>query len=255
MALFSGVPIALFFLVTLALIFFPGDLAGAEATLTGVIVVASVVVLSVAIRKGLMRVEYDTTPASIGLRLSVSIGIAILLTVVMQFFFLNALTSPLSTLMAYGLLSDYVIRCRGERWRFSLARCFALMTWAMAILAAWRQASLRAEALYAQLPTEPPPDCYVCTAAARGHPGFVGSWRVQASDGKSCRVNRQLQRIKLAELATARRLPRLHHFCRVIYDRLGPALARSIRNPYLADMTYVALKPCEWAARLWVLFV
>ena len=41
---------------------------------------------------------------------------------------------------------------------------------------------------------------------------------------------------------------------RCVYNRIGPAVARRIRHPLLADVAFVALKPFEWIARfiLWI---
>jgi hypothetical protein len=104
--------------------------------------------------------------------------------------------------------------------------------------------------LYAALPAQPPPDCYIATAAARGHPRFVHSQVVIFTEGKSMRVNRQLQILKCAELALLAVNPRLHKLLRQIYDVVGKALARKIQNPFLADMAYLLCKPWEWCAVL-----
>jgi hypothetical protein len=103
--------------------------------------------------------------------------------------------------------------------------------------------------LYAALPKQPPPDCYIATAAARGHRQVVQSWTVQRTDGTSLRVNAQLQQLKCAELALMAIHPRLHQVLRRIYDGLGKPLARRLQNPFLADMAYLLLKPWECLAR------
>jgi hypothetical protein len=254
MALYSGVPIAMFLAVIAAINVVP-DPGSLESLIGTFIAIVMALGLFAVIRMGFFRTKSGSRYFSTRYRVLVTIGTSFSLTIVYPFFFMSMVASPLTTLTAYGLLTSHIIRCRGEPWRFSLARFFAAMTWGIAILAAWRETARRAAELYSKLPTHPPQDCYVCTAAANGHARFVGSWQVPTDDGRSRCVNRQLQRIKLAELATARRLPRVHRYCRAVYDRLGPGLARSIRNPYLADLAYVALKPCEWAARLWVLFI
>jgi hypothetical protein len=73
---------------------------------------------------------------------------------------------------------------------------------------------------------------------------------VHRADGKSVQVNRQLQVLKCAELALLAIDPYWHKQLRKVYDRLGKPLARGIQNPYLADLAYLLLKPCEWLTGL-----
>jgi hypothetical protein len=149
-----------------------------------------------------------------------------------------------------------LISLRAANWlfknyetRLTLPRGFGLTAWLAAYAAAWRFDILKMYELYAALPTEPP-NCYIATAAARGHPRFVQSWTVQRADGKSMQVNRQLQWLKCAELALVAVHPRLHSLLRRVYDVIGKRLARSIQNPLLADAAYLILKPWEWFAGL-----
>lgn len=132
--------------------------------------------------------------------------------------------------------------------RFSLPRGFGLASWLAVYAVAWRYDILKMYELYAALPKQPPPDCYIATAAARGHPQVVQSWSVPGTQGTSRRVNAQLQRLKCAELALLAIHPHLHQSLRRIYDGLGKPLARRIQNPFLADLAYFLLKPCEWSA-------
>jgi hypothetical protein len=37
---------------------------------------------------------------------------------------------------------------------------------------------------------------------------------------------------------------------RKIYNHAGPVIARRMTSPWLADLTFLALKPLEWLARL-----
>jgi hypothetical protein len=150
---------------------------------------------------------------------------------------------------------SFLISLRAAVWlfknyetRFTPPRGFGLTVWLAGYAAAWRFDILKMYELYAALPTEPP--CYIATAAAHGHPYVVGSWTVQRVDGKSMQVNRQLQRLKCAELALMAVQPRLHRLLRQIYDVIGKRLARSIQNPLLADTAYLLLKPWEWFAGL-----
>ncbi|MCI0551608.1 MAG: hypothetical protein L0287_11690 [Anaerolineae bacterium] len=138
--------------------------------------------------------------------------------------------------------------------RFTLPRGLGITAWLVAYAAAWRYDILKMYVEYAKLPTAPP-DCYIATAAARGHPTFVRSWSVQRADGKSMQVNAQMQILKCAELASIVVVPRLHQYIRELYDATGKPLARMIRNPFLADVAYLLLKPFEWFARAGLKFV
>jgi hypothetical protein len=122
-------------------------------------------------------------------------------------------------------------------------------TWIVAYIAALRFDILKMYELYAALPPTPP-DCYVATAAARGHPWFVRSWAVQYADGTSIQVNRQLQHLKCVELALMAIHPGLHKLLRKTYDTIGKPLTPRIQNPLIADLAYLLLKPCEWLAGL-----
>jgi uncharacterized protein DUF6688 len=127
-------------------------------------------------------------------------------------------------------------------------RGLGLTAWVGAYIAAWRFDILKMYELYAALPPQPPPDCYIATAAARGHPRFVGSRTILRADGNSMQVNEQLQRLKCAELALLALHPRWHKWLRKVYDKLGKPLAHRIQNPFLADIAYLLLKPAEWLA-------
>jgi hypothetical protein len=121
--------------------------------------------------------------------------------------------------------------------------------WILAYIVALRFDLLKMYELYAALPPTPP-DCYIATAAARGHQRFVRSWTVPYANGKSMKVNRQLQYLKCAELALIAIHPRLHRILRRIYDIAGKDLVRHIQHPCIADLAYLLLKPWESMARL-----
>jgi len=152
---------------------------------------------------------------------------------------------------------SFLLALRASLWLYknyettlTLARGFGLTAWFAVYAAAWRFDILKMYELYAALPPQPPPDCYIATAAARGHSQFVGARTVHRADGKSVQVNRQLQVLKCAELALLAIDPYWHKQLRKVYDRLGKPLARGIQNPYLADLAYLLLKPCEWLTGL-----
>lgn len=154
-------------------------------------------------------------------------------------------TGPWWTLLAFVLLSWRVWRTPGEggpSW------WLLLLAWLGGYGIAWAGAVRLAIDAYRALPTEPS-DCYICTAAMRGHAGFVGTQVVPGRDGTVRRTSRQFDRIKTFELAVQAASPSVHRSLRRVYNRLGPRLAREVgRHRLLADAAYVTLKPVEWAS-------
>ncbi|MHC4605936.1 MAG: DUF6688 family protein [Planctomycetota bacterium] len=142
--------------------------------------------------------------------------------------------------VTYGFLSLQILHTRlpsapaRVRWGY-------LAAWLGAYAATLWLSIVRAIEMYNSLPTEPPENCYISTAAARGHPGVVGSQVVA-----NFRVNRQMRVFKCAEIALLALAPRLHRACRRVYDRAGPRLAACLVHPLAADAAYLALKPWEW---------
>ncbi|MEM8884868.1 MAG: DUF6688 family protein [Planctomycetota bacterium] len=111
---------------------------------------------------------------------------------------------------------------------------WTILPWFAGYALAWTHALRRAEELYRSLPPDaPPPPCFIVTAAARGAPS-----------------TRQLVLCKAAEYQLARYAPRVHRALRVVYDRVGPPIARRIRSRRAARLTYYLLKPLEWSIRL-----
>jgi len=151
--------------------------------------------------------------------------------------------------LAYTAVAVRLVADRASnRFQFSLAWLLGLVTWFAAYLGAWRLAIQITLAEYAKLPTEAPPDCYVATAAARGHRRWVRAEPCRTAAGQSYLANDQMRRLKALELILARLCPPVHRACRGVYDRLGPVAARLLVHPLLADAAYAALKPAEWAA-------
>lgn len=119
--------------------------------------------------------------------------------------------------------------------------------WIAGYSAAWWASIECAMAQYAKLPKVAPSGCYVVTAAAGGHPRFVKSERLLASDGTVVMINRQLLSLKFAELFMAAACPNIHRQLRFAYDRVGPPIARCISaHPIFCDLAYCSLKPFEW---------
>lgn len=134
--------------------------------------------------------------------------------------------------------------------KFTFPRGLGLAAWIAGYTAAWRFDILKMYELYAALPAQPPPDCYIATAAAQGHASVVGSRLVCRTTGEIIWVNKQLQILKCAELALMAVLPWFHKAFRRVYDVVGKSLAARMHNPFLADAAYFLLKPFDWLARL-----
>jgi len=158
--------------------------------------------------------------------------------------------APALAFAAYVSLSLQVACGRGGRFRPS--EVIGALAWLAAYLATARASVVRALDAYAQLPLSAPGnDCYVASAAARGHPRFVGSFSIRSSAGTLCVVNRQLCVLKAGELALKAVLPRCHRWLRRGYDVVGPAVAaRCTSSLWRADLAYLSLKPAEWFARV-----
>ncbi len=103
--------------------------------------------------------------------------------------------------------------------------------------------------LYSQLP-DTPPDCYVATASANGHPALVGGQTITLADGRKVMISRQLQILKVGELVLRHVAPKFHRGIRIVYDWAGPKLAQRVRSPWVADIGYLFFKPFEWLTML-----
>lgn len=170
-------------------------------------------------------------------------------------FFLLVMACPALNCMTYWRLAAAIVTddfSRGERTKRPSSRL--VLTWLVSagawVTAYWlsvRQAIEWTLEDYQKLPTQQP-DCYVCSAAANGHARWVGSSRINTPQGPAM-VNLQMRRLKLLELMMAVVCPCAHRVIRVIYDAIGPVLARHcVCNRWFADITFAMLKPVEWLA-------
>jgi len=87
---------------------------------------------------------------------------------------------------------------------------------------------------------------YLCTVAAHGHPSLVGPERLGVRHGQVILVNRQLAIANAFEDLLHARFPRFGRAARTCYDRLAIPICRWIKNRWLADLVYLAMKPAEW---------
>ncbi|MBI3165425.1 MAG: hypothetical protein IPG44_01385 [Anaerolineales bacterium] len=169
--------------------------------------------------------------------------------------FMGSPSSPFVLLLMFLGISApfwcFLIALQAARWLWkhhettlTLPRGFGIFAWLSAYAFALQFDILKMFELYNALPTEPP-NCYIATAAAKGHPRFVGSREVTLANGKTMRVNRQLQRLKAAEIAWVGISAPSHRMMRRLYDVIGKRLAKRIQNPILADIAYFILIPVE----------
>jgi hypothetical protein len=122
--------------------------------------------------------------------------------------------------------------------------------WAAAgSLPCWIGSIILAKQEYARLP-ETMPDCFVVSAALRGHQRFVGSFPAADRNGALLQVNRQLLTFRRFEALWMMVNPRTHRCFRKIYNKIGPLIAFRIRTAWTADMVFLLLKPAEWIAWL-----
>ncbi|HET6430490.1 MAG TPA: DUF6688 family protein [Phycisphaerae bacterium] len=157
---------------------------------------------------------------------------------------LYLLAVPLAPCVNLSLLLIHIRRggqLTGRVWPFALA-------WAGALAVTVWVKVLAAMARYEAFRYKAPSDCFVVSAAARGHRRFVGS-AIDPAGGVP--VNRQLARLRAFEGRLRARWPRVHRPLRRLYNIVGPAVARRLRSPWAADIVYVLLKPVEWAAELY----
>jgi len=170
------------------------------------------------------------------------------LTFVPIFFLVTmASASPVVCFLIMLFTAAPLFRTHDKPHIWSGARFPGLAAWLAGYTAAWAYSIYQMFEMYNALPKQPP--CYVVTAAAQGHPAFVGSQPVSTASGIIW-VNHQLQTLKCAELALQALAPRLHRLVRFVYDIVGPVLARRLTHPLLADLAYISLKPAELLARV-----
>lgn len=149
-------------------------------------------------------------------------------------------TAPGLTMTTFVSLAA-VCFTRGEKLEHRAWPVYAwTLGWLAAFAAAWIKSYAAAIDAYYQLPPSNS-SCYIATAAAQGHPAIVRSWPIAGR-----RVNHQLAMFKAGEGAFSRRWPRVHRTFRLVYDLVGPSLARQLDRAWLADAAYLTLKPLEW---------
>lgn len=113
----------------------------------------------------------------------------------------------------------------------------------------WIGGLLWSRRIFATLPNTPP-ECFVVTAASCGHKKLVGPFAETLHRGQPRMANHQLIALWNFERLWQEQAPQSHRCFRLLYNRLGPVIARQINSPFKADVVHLALKPVEWIARL-----
>lgn len=112
----------------------------------------------------------------------------------------------------------------------------------------WLWSWLLSRSEYASLPQKAP-DCFIVTAAGQGHAAFVGTHIEIERNGRRLLANQQLITFWQFEDLWRNFAPRSHRIFRCGYNRVGPMIAAQIKSPWLADFTYLAIKPLELVAK------
>lgn len=120
----------------------------------------------------------------------------------------------------------------------------------LATIPSWLISWFWSKHIYESLPTMPPQNCFVVTAASTGHAKLVGPFVEIERRGAAFQVNQQLVTFWKFENVWHQKFPRSHTRFREIYNQIGPVIAARIKSPWLADAFYLALKPAEWLAQL-----
>jgi hypothetical protein len=113
----------------------------------------------------------------------------------------------------------------------------------------WLLSWFWSRSVFESLPDKVPSDCFVVTAAGRGHGKIVGPRIEVTHNGRLVRANRQLITLWQFEHCWRNQSPRSHAAFRKVYNRAGPVVAARIKSPWLADLAYLAIKPVELVAR------
>lgn len=148
---------------------------------------------------------------------------------------------PLYTAIWYIARAVHVLRnSTVDSTKLTITLTSSLPFWALSAFWSYKT--------YLSLPDHPP-ECFVVTAASRGHRNIVGPLLEFDHRGRKRQVTRQLATLWAFEALWRNNAPRSHATFRRIYNVLGPIVARRITSPWIADIFFLALKPVEFFAR------
>ncbi|MFO0425898.1 MAG: DUF6688 family protein [Planctomyces sp.] len=149
---------------------------------------------------------------------------------------------PLSTAPGYAYGLWLLTRSRGGLSvvpRDLLVIGIWILVSAMTVLASL----VKARDTIAKLPDH---ECFLVTAATRGHQSIVRSF-IDSTSGQL--TNNQLAAFRAFEAKLIRQAPRTHKVLRAIYNQIAPQLSRTVIFRWQADLVYLMLKPLEWLLR------
>jgi uncharacterized membrane protein len=109
----------------------------------------------------------------------------------------------------------------------------------------WIASVIWSRTIFTALPDLQPTDCFIATAAMRGHSTVVGPCFRVRHHGKDRKANQQLLTLWQLEDFWRQRAPRSHARFRRFYNVMGPVVASCLTAPFLADLAYLAIKPVE----------
>ena len=90
---------------------------------------------------------------------------------------------------------------------------------------------------------------FLCTIAAKGHPGLVRPVRAGIRGGAPIKCSRQLLIANAFEEWLEQHMPALHRPVRRLYDHVGSCLHRHygvFDRKWVSDLVYLLMKPLEW---------
>jgi len=151
------------------------------------------------------------------------------------------LVVPLYVSIWYSIRAHQLIRTAKLPLRFYLWTLLGSLPF-------WIGAVMWSRKTFAVLPDQAP-SCFVVTAATHGHESLVGPFMEITHHGRPHRANKQLLTLWQFEELWRSRAPGSHAAFRRVYNVCGPAVARRIASPWVADLTYLVLKPVEILAR------
>jgi|GEM_PF-1917823 len=133
-----------------------------------------------------------------------------------------------------------------NRLRFQV---WSLAAWLLAVAISLWIKYLLAKDFYDKLPNMPENygECFIVSTAAQGHPLMVRSW-IDPMTGQ--RINQQLRTFKTFEQMLSSYFPTWYRLLRRLYNKIGPIVAQTLRQPWQADIMYLLLKPLELLANI-----